>query len=207
VHRTQDKIGEARYEAYIKAVASQLRRYPDVSVAIALEPDSIGNLVTNLSVPKCGNAAPAHKRLLGLAVALLQLPNVSLYLDGAHAGWLGWPDNLVPTAAILGEILNNAKTHNTKATVRGLATNVSNYNGLGNQEQQGRDELKYINDLSPLLEQVGYPAHFIVDQGRSGNQEATRDGGDWCNFKISALVPLVCWVRTTPFDHDSEPLR
>ncbi|KAG8726442.1 hypothetical protein FRC11_000120 [Ceratobasidium sp. 423] len=133
---------EARYEAYIKAVASQLRRYPHVSVAIALEPDSIGNLVTNLSVPKCGNAAPAHKRLLGLAVVLLQLPNVSLYLDGAHAGWLGWPDNLAPTAAILGEILNNAKTHNAKATVRGLATNVSNYNGLGNQEQQGRDELK-----------------------------------------------------------------
>ncbi|KAG8684925.1 hypothetical protein FRC11_011421, partial [Ceratobasidium sp. 423] len=112
--------------------------------------------------PKCGNAAPAHKRLLGLAVALLQLPNVSLYLDGAHAGWLGWPDNLAPTAAILGEILNNAKTHNAKATVRGLATNVSNYNGLGNQEQQGRDELEYINDLSPLLEQAGYPAHFIV---------------------------------------------
>ncbi|CAE7194327.1 unnamed protein product, partial [Rhizoctonia solani] len=149
-------------EPYGATVASQLQRYPDVSVVISLEPDSIGNLVTNLSVPKCGNAAPAHKRLIGLAIALLQLPNASLYLDGAHAGWLGSPDNLAPTAAVLGEILNNAKTHNANATVRGLTTNVSNYNGLGNQEQQGRDELKYINDLAPLLTAAGYPAHFIV---------------------------------------------
>ncbi|CAE6519565.1 unnamed protein product [Rhizoctonia solani] len=202
-----NNAGESRYEAYIKSVASQLQRYPDVSVAISLEPDSIGNLVTNLAVPKCGNAAPAHKRLLGLAVALLQFPNVSLYLDGAHAGWLGWPDNLAPTAAALGEIIKNAKTHNANATVRGLVTNVSNYNGLGNQEQQGRDELKYINDLAPLLTAAGYPAHFIVDQGRSGNQVAARDGGDWCNFKYagfgprpstttpSPLVDAIVWVK------------
>ncbi|KAF8674676.1 Glycosyl hydrolases family 6 [Rhizoctonia solani] len=202
-----DNAGEARYEAYIKAVASQLQRYPEVSVAVSLEPDSIGNLVTNLSVPKCGNAAPAHKRLLGLAISLLQLPNVSLYLDGAHAGWLGWPDNLAPTASVLAEILNNAKARNPKSTVRGLVTNVSNYNGLGNQEQQGRDELKYINDLAPLLTAAGYPAHFLVDQGRSGNQEAARDGGDWCNFKYagfgprpsattpSSLIDAIVWVK------------
>ncbi|CAE6479873.1 unnamed protein product [Rhizoctonia solani] len=190
--------GESRYEAYIKSVVSQLQRYPDVSVAISLEPDSIGNLVTNLAVPKCGNAAPAHKRLLGLAVALLQLPNVSLYLDGAHAGWLGWPDNLAPTAAVLSEILKNAKTQNPKATVRGLVTNVSNYNGLGNQEQQGRDELKYINDLAPLLTAAGYPAHFIVDQGRSGNQEAARDGGDWCNFKYAGFGPRPSTTTPSP---------
>ncbi|KAG9092219.1 hypothetical protein FRC07_011708, partial [Ceratobasidium sp. 392] len=119
-----DQAGEARYEAYIKSVVSQLERYPDVSVAISLEPDSIGNIVTNQSVPKCGNAAPAQKRLLSLAIAhLSQRPNVSLYLDGAHAGWLGWPDNLGPTATLLGEILANAKAKNPKATVRGLATN------------------------------------------------------------------------------------
>jgi cellulose 1,4-beta-cellobiosidase len=61
----------------------------------------------------------------------------------------------------------------------------SNYNGLGNQPQVGRDELVYINNLAPLLEARGFPAHFIVDQGRSGNQVAARDGGDWCNFSVS----------------------
>ncbi|KAB5590266.1 hypothetical protein CTheo_6292 [Ceratobasidium theobromae] len=199
--------GEARYEAYVKAVASEIERYPEVSVAIVLEPDSIGNSVTNLAVPKCGNAAPAHERLLGLAIALLQLPNISIYLDGAHAGWTGWPDNLGPTAALLAKILANAKAHNPKATVRGVATNVSNYNGLGNQKQAGRDELVYIQNLAPLLTSAGYPTHFIVDQGRSGNQEVARDGGDWCNFKFagfgprpsattpSPLVDAIVWVK------------
>ncbi|KAF8752867.1 Glycosyl hydrolases family 6 [Rhizoctonia solani] len=187
-----DNAGEARYEAYIKAVASQLQRYPEVSVAVSLEPDSIGNLVTNLSVPKCGNAAPAHKRLLGLAISLLQLPNVSLYLDGAHAGWLGWPDNLAPTASVLAEILNNAKARNPKSTVRGLVTNVSNYNGLGNQEQQGRDELKYINDLAPLLTAAGYPAHFLVVRPRS----IWKPGGGPRRWRLVQLQ--VRWFRTSP---------
>ncbi|QRV95446.1 glycoside hydrolase family 6 protein [Ceratobasidium sp. AG-Ba] len=191
--------GEARYEAYVKRVASQIERFPDVSVAISLEPDSIGNMVTNLSVPKCGNAAPAHKRLIALAIAILSTrPNVSIYLDGAHAGWLGWPDNLGPTATVLGDILATAKKQNSSANVRGLVTNVSNYNGLGNQQQAGRDELVYINNLKPLLDNVGYPAHFLVDQGRAGNQVATRDGGDWCNFKYAGFGPRPSTTTPSP---------
>jgi cellulose 1,4-beta-cellobiosidase len=46
-------------------------------------------VVGSNSVAKCKNAAEAHKQLLSLAIATLQLPNVSLYLDGANAGWLG----------------------------------------------------------------------------------------------------------------------
>ncbi|KAG8932236.1 hypothetical protein FRC03_002852 [Tulasnella sp. 419] len=199
--------GESRYEAFIKDVAANIARYPQVQVVIQLETDAIGNLVTNLAVPKCGNAAPAHKRLLALGVALLQAPNVAIYLDGAHAGWLGWPDNLGPTADILAEILTNAKAINPNAKVRGVATNVSNYNGLGNQPQMGRDELVYHKNLAPLLEAKAFPAHFIVDQGRSGNQDAPRDGGDWCNFSLAGfgprpttatpdpLVDAIVWVK------------
>ncbi|QRW22644.1 glycoside hydrolase family 6 protein [Rhizoctonia solani] len=203
-----DNAGEARYEAYIKAVASQLQRYPEVSVAVSLEPDSIGNCDGDESfgsqVRECSTSTQTPPWIGDIVIAT---PNVSLYLDGAHAGWLGWPDNLAPTASVLAEILNNAKARNPKSTVRGLVTNVSNYNGLGNQEQQGRDELKYINDLAPLLTAAGYPAHFLVDQGRSGNQEAARDGGDWCNFKYagfgprpsattpSSLIDAIVWVK------------
>jgi cellulose 1,4-beta-cellobiosidase len=35
--------------------------YVIVLIVIGLETDSIGNLVTNLSVPKCGNAAEGQK--------------------------------------------------------------------------------------------------------------------------------------------------
>jgi cellulose 1,4-beta-cellobiosidase len=69
---------------------------------------------------------------------------------------------LAPTAELLGEILKDARIYHANATVRGLATNVSNYNGLGNQKEASRDELKYIKALAPYLEKVGYPAHFIV---------------------------------------------
>jgi cellulose 1,4-beta-cellobiosidase len=35
---------------------------------------------------------------------------------------------------------------------------------------------------SPLSSQ-GFPAHFIVDQGRSGVQGIRNQWGDWCNVK------------------------
>lgn len=93
--------------------------------------------------------------------------------------------NIGPTATLLAELLNDAKAIYPGAWVRGVATDVSNYNGLGNQPQMGYDELVYAQNLAPLLTAAGYPAHFIVDQGRSGVQNYTRTGSDWCNNKVS----------------------
>ncbi|KAG8785721.1 hypothetical protein FRC15_000806 [Serendipita sp. 397] len=199
--------GEAKYQAFIQGIVSQIKKFPNIRVVIGLETDSIGNLVTNLSVEKCANAAEGQKRSLAYAIASLQLPNVAIYADGAHAGWLGWPSNIGPTADLISEILTKAKAINPKATIRGLATNVSNYNGLGNQPQMGYDELVYVRNLQPLLAAKGIDAHFIVDQGRSGNQNSTRSGGDWCNNKYAgfgtlpttntpdALVDAIVWAK------------
>jgi cellulose 1,4-beta-cellobiosidase len=38
-----DDAGAARYESFIKAIFSEIERFPDVAVALILEPDSIGN--------------------------------------------------------------------------------------------------------------------------------------------------------------------
>ncbi|CAE6495446.1 unnamed protein product [Rhizoctonia solani] len=198
--------GETPYQKLLQSAKAQIEKYPDVAVALILEPDSIGDLVGSNDVAKCKNSAQAHKRLLSMAIATLQLPNVSIYLDGANAGWLGWSETLAPTAALLGEILQDARMYNKNATVRGLATNVSNYNGLGNQKEAGKDELKYINDLAPYLKKVGFPTNFIVDQGRAGNQKAARGDDSWCNFKYAGfglrpavtthpLVDAVVWVK------------
>ncbi|KAF5369175.1 hypothetical protein D9615_009976 [Tricholomella constricta] len=181
--------GEEKYKTFIQQVKKELLKFPKVRVVLQLETDAIGNLVTNLANPKCGNAASAQKRSLAYAIANLQLPNVALYLDGAHGAWLGWDSNVGPTATIIGELLTAAKAINPKATIRGIATNVSNYNGLGNQPQEGYDELKYIRKLAPLLAAQGIDAHFIIDQGRSGNQMAVRSGGDWCNNKFAGFGP------------------
>ncbi|CAE6475217.1 unnamed protein product [Rhizoctonia solani] len=183
LHLTSSATGVTPYQQLLDSAKSQIEKYPDVAVAIILEPDSIGDLVASNSVAKCKNAAEAHKQLLSLAIATLQLPNVSLYLDGAHAGWLG--DSLAPTAALLGEILKDAKIYGANATVRGLATNVSNYNGLGNQKEAGKDELKYIKALAPYLEKAGYPAHFIVYAGFGLRPMVT----------THPLVDAVVWVK------------
>lgn len=205
---TIDNAGESRYEAYIKAIYSEIQRVPDVQVIIVLEPDSIGNIITNLSNDQCAKAAPVYKRCISLAIATLsQLPNVAIYIDAAHAGWLGWPGNIGPTATLLAELLNDAKAIYPGAWVRGVATDVSNYNGLGNQPQMGYDELVYAQNLAPLLTAAGYPAHFIVDQGRSGVQNYTRTGSDWCNNKFAGfgsrpstttpdpVIDAIVWVK------------
>jgi len=79
-------------DPYAKAVAAA----PDLTFAIILEPDSLGNLITNQNVPYCQAASPGYEEGLAYAIAKLQLPNVALYLDAAHGGWLGWNDNLEP---------------------------------------------------------------------------------------------------------------
>ena len=56
----------------------------------SIEPDGLANLVTNMGVEKCANAAQAYHESSVYAVSTLNMPNVAIYLDGGHAGWLGW---------------------------------------------------------------------------------------------------------------------
>ena len=84
----------------------------------------MANLVTNLNVAKCANAESAYKTFVTYAIEKLNLPNVATYLDAGHAGWLGWTVNITPTARLFGALYANA---GKPADIRGLATNVANY--------------------------------------------------------------------------------
>ncbi|KAF8582951.1 glycoside hydrolase family 6 protein [Ramaria rubella] len=182
--------GSALYKAYIDAIAAQVTKYPTVRVVFVVEPDGLANLVTNLDISKCANAESTYIELVSYAISQLQQPNVFLYLDAGHSGWLGWPANISPAAALFGQVLSGA---GSGAVVRGLATDVSNYNLLRGPEDPAQspnpnyDEELYINALAPLLAQNNYPAHFIVDQGRSGVADIRTQEGDWCNVKGAGL--------------------
>ena len=159
--------GVANYKAYIDAIKKQLTAYPDVNVALIVEPDSLANLVTNLNVAKCSNAQAAYKECVTYAIQQLNLPNVSMYLDAGHAGWLGWAANIQPAATLFGQLYTAA---GKPAAVRGLATNVANYNAWSiatcpsyTQGDSNCDEKRYINALAPLLQSAGFPAHFVMD--------------------------------------------
>lgn len=100
----------------------------------------------------------------------LNLKNVIMYLDAGHAGWLGWTANITPAAQLFATLFKDA---GSPAAVRGLATNVANYNAWTiatcPSYTQGNticDEKRYVNAIAPLLTQNGFPAHFITDTGK-----------------------------------------
>ena len=194
--------GAANYKNYIDQIKKQLQAYPDVNVVLVIEPDSLANLVTNLSVQKCANAADTYKSSVTYAIQQLNLPNVAMYLDAGHAGWLGWSANIGPAAQLFGTLY---KAAGSPSQVRGLATNVANYNAWSvstcasyTSGDSNCDEKRYINALAPLLQQQGFSAHFITDTseyfpaitpkskliplGRNGVQPTAQQAwGDWCN--------------------------
>ncbi|KAF4964961.1 hypothetical protein F66182_18044, partial [Fusarium sp. NRRL 66182] len=191
--------GVANYKAYIDSIVAQLKAYPDVHTILiivqgfksnesrSIEPDSLANMVTNLSTPKCSEAQSAYYECVNYALINLNLANVAMYIDAGHAGWLGWPANLSPAAQLFATVYKNASA---PASLRGLATNVANYNAWSissppsyTSGDANYDEQLYVNALSPLLTSNGWPnAHFIMDTSRNGVQPTKQQAwGDWCN--------------------------
>lgn len=100
--------GSALYMEYIDSIATILKQFPTIPVALIIEPDSLANLVTNAGTAKCANAASAYKTLTVYALQKLALPNVSMYMDGGHGGWLGWPANIGPAATLYTQMWTQA---------------------------------------------------------------------------------------------------
>jgi cellulose 1,4-beta-cellobiosidase len=151
-------------------------------------------MITNMGVPKCANAATAYEDLTVYALKTLNFANVDMYLDGGHAGWLGWEANIGPAAKLYARVYKSA---GSPRAVRGIVTNVSNYNafsiGTCNSITQGNkncDEQRFIDSFAPMLRAEGFPAHFIVDVGRSGKQPTGQQAwGDWCNVSGAGFGP------------------
>jgi len=96
-----------------------------VAFALVIEPDSLPNLVTNSDVQKCRDAAREYREGVAYALRTLNLPNVVMYIDAGHGGWLGWDSNLRPGAEELASVYRSA---GSPSQVRGIATNVAGWN-------------------------------------------------------------------------------
>ncbi|UKZ80095.1 Exoglucanase 2 [Trichoderma virens FT-333] len=179
--------GVAKYKNYIDTIRGIVTTFSDIRILLVIEPDSLANLVTNLGTPKCANAQSAYLDCINYAITRLNLPNVAMYLDAGHAGWLGWPANQDPAAQLFANVYKNASS---PQAVRGLATNVANYNAWNitspppyTQQNSVYNEKLYIHAIGPLLANHGWSnAFFITDQGRSGKQPTGQlEWGNWCN--------------------------
>lgn len=204
--------GEARYRTeFIDTIARHFASMPNQRIVAILEPDSLPNLVTNLEVEKCAVSAQVYKHSVAYAIAKLSLPNVFVYLDAAHAGWLGWDNNRNGMAEVFKEVLQLAGGADR---IRGFATNVANYNALQGEfglklepTTPTPNELMYVQKLAESLAQQGITNKtFLIDTSRNGQAEIRTKWGSWCNVRGAGLgerptvapAPLVdayFWVK------------
>ncbi|KAF2024738.1 cellobiohydrolase II [Setomelanomma holmii] len=213
-----DEVGANKYKTeYIDKIAVIIKKYPDIKINLASSPiltptTALANMITNMGVQKCSRAAPYYEDLTVYALKTLNFANVDVYLDGGHAGWLGWDANITPAAQLYAKVY---KAAGSPRGVRGIVTNVSNYNPFSigtcssiTSLSQNCDEKRFTNAFAPLLRAQGYPAHFVVDVGRSGNRPTGQQSwGDWCNVSGAgfgprpntntgdALVDAFVWVK------------
>jgi cellulose 1,4-beta-cellobiosidase len=210
--------GEKKYaKEFIGKIAAAFKAHPKQRIVAIVEPDSLPNIATNLSVKKCADAEPIYKHSIATAIRELSLPNVSLYLDAAHAGWLGWSGNRMKIVKLYEEVLKDAGGADK---IRGFATNVSNYDSLKGGDlgklqpsDPCPDELTYVQQLDDTLTREGITGKaFVIDTSRNGKAGIRTNSGSWCNIKGAGLgerpqaspAPLVdayFWIKP-PGDAD-----
>jgi cellulose 1,4-beta-cellobiosidase len=185
--------GEHRYQTeYIDPIAAQFKSHPSVRIAVIVEPDSLANIATNLDKPKCAASQAAYVHSTAYALRTLTMTNVSLYMDAAHAGWLGWPHNRDMITRAYQSVFTQA---GGQGRVRGFVTNVSNYNTLEGGEgaklepsDPAPDELTYVHKLDETLTREGVHAGgFIIDTSRNGRPTPRAKWGSWCNVRGAGL--------------------
>jgi cellulose 1,4-beta-cellobiosidase len=185
--------GVARYRnEFIDPIAAAMAAHSSQHAVVLLEPDSLANLATNAGLSRCAAADGPYRESIAYAIAKLALPNVDIYLDAAHAGWLGWAANRTKIVAVYRDVLARA---GGASKVRGFVTNVSNYNVLqGNDGKRLEpstptpDELTYVAKLRETLATEGIVGEgFVVDTGRNGRSGIRTKWGHWCNVTGAGL--------------------
>src|SRR5215212_995158 len=198
--------GLNRYKTeYIDAIFNTISQsqYSNLRIIMVIEPDSLPNLVTNLSFAKCSEAQSTGAYVQGIQYAigtLRSLSNTYAYIDVAHAAWLGWPSNFGPFVTLLKQVGVGIPGGNSK--VDGFISNTANYNPVdepymdANTMVSGQpvrslqgwydwndyiDEQPYIIALRTALTtgMDAYPASIglVIDTSRNGWGGANRPTG------------------------------
>ncbi|KAF2755930.1 cellulase [Pseudovirgaria hyperparasitica] len=179
-----------RYKTeYIDPIVKLIKAHPNTAFALVIEPDSLPNLVTNANLATCQSSASGYREGVAYALKNLNLPNVIMYLDAGHGGWLGWDANLTPGAQELASAWKNA---GSPAQLRGVSSNVAGWNAWiktpgefentpDGKYNKAQDEKRYVQYFGAALAAAGMPNKFIVDTGRNAVQGLRLEWGDWCN--------------------------
>merc|ERR1719291_738449 len=214
---------------YIDKIKEVLKKYDGlVPIVLVIEPDSLPNLSTNQADPRCGNVATktAYKEGVAYAVSSIKeaAPNVAIYLDAGHGGWLGWKNNMQ-------DFVDTIKSLGVSQHLRGFATNVAGYQSLGtmcptydfclNNANPGHaccydpcgltsewnpshNEHNYALHLRKAMSEgiQGFEPHVIIDTGRNGVANMRSDCANWCNIRGAGvgLIPTTKTANTSIID-------
>ncbi|CZR64734.1 uncharacterized protein PAC_14633 [Phialocephala subalpina] len=175
--------------SFVDPYAAALKAAKDLCFAVILEPDSLGNVITNQNVPLCADASSGYEEGIAYAIAQLQSPHIALHIDAAHGGWLGWDGSLPLAAAEFAKVVTLASNFTKNATIRGFSTDVSNYNPyIANpranytQYSNSYDELDYATSLAPYLTNASNAFHH-------------RSRTEWPPEYPRTLIDSIVWVK------------
>jgi cellulose 1,4-beta-cellobiosidase len=211
--------GLATYKtSYIDPIATTFAqtKYAGLRIIAIIEPDSLPNITTNSSVQTCATAAPFYEQ--GVAYALDKLhaiSNVYTYVDAAHAGWLGWPNNSSGAVQEFAKVAN--MTVAKFASIDGFITDTANTTPLREPFFQGStnvggtpvmnsnfyefnpdvDEASYTADMYSRLVQGGFPSSIgiLIDTSRNGW------GGSQRPTAASTSTSVETFVSQSKVDH------
>jgi cellulose 1,4-beta-cellobiosidase len=206
--------GLSRYKTeYIDPIATIMAdpKYAPLRIVTVIEIDSLPNLITNLSVPKCQEAQSSGAYVQGIQYALNKLhpiSNVYTYIDAAHHGWIGWSPNFGPTADLLASTAEGTTAH--KASVDGFIVNTANYSALqetnfsitttvaGTTVRQSSwldwndyaDEMTFAQAFRNRLIQAGFASNIgmLIDTSRNG----------WGSCVVGPCQPIQTTRPTAP---------
>jgi len=207
---------ETYKKEYIDPLVEVLSKYQSkVPIVLIIEPDSLPNLATNLANPRCGSDATMNAYHTGISYAVDQIakhaPQVTMYLDAAHGGWLGWVNSLETFVETL-----KGLDVNVFDKIRGFATNTANYQSVGvqcafydyclggknadaeccadpckltTQYNAGNNELNYVLLLHNKTASAvpGFDPKFVIDTGRNGVGDMRESCSNWCNIRNAGV--------------------
>lgn len=166
--------------SYIDPIAATINqaKYSKLRVVAIIEPDSLPNLVTNLSISACATANSSGNYVQGVQYALNKLhaiANVYNYIDIGHDGWLGWPTNFNPAVTLIANTIKGATAGVN--SVDGFISDTANYTPVTEPLMTANESISG----NPVRSAAFYQWNTYID-------EASYDI-DWRNAMIAAGLP------------------
>ena len=198
---------------YIDVIASDVSQaqFSNLRVVAIIEPDSLGNLITNLSISNCATANSSGVYVQGIQYALNKLhaiSNVYNFIDAAHAGWLGWNSNFQPFVNLATSVVKG--TTAGVNSIDGFISDTANYTPTvepymtANQQINGQpvrsssffqwntyiDEQSYDVDLRNAFIAAGLPSTIgmLIDTSRNGWGGPKRPTGPSTSTDLNTFV-------------------